>query len=135
MGDRAYVQITCRRDDAERFVALGFVEDDAESDIAVSMVDIEANYAHYSALIELAKQGIPFFGWHDAGCEYDGSMFASDGTGEYHEVLGTPNESLALVRVKPDGSIVADDLGRAQHYYAALAKARTALGINEGGSS
>jgi hypothetical protein len=135
MGDRAYVQITCRRDDAERFSELGFVEDDAEGDSAVSMVDVEANYAHRSALIELAKQGIPFFGWHDAGCEYDGSMFVSDGAGAYHEVLATPNESLALVRVKPDGSIVAGDLERALDYYVALAKAREELGADESGSS
>jgi hypothetical protein len=135
MGDRAYVQTTCRRDDAERFAALGFVEDEEEGDIAVSMVEVEANYAHHSALIELAKQGIPFFGWHDAGCEYDGSMFASDGTGALHEVLATPNESLALVRVRPDGSIVAGDLECALDYYVALAKARAALGVNESGSS
>ncbi|MBI1897217.1 MAG: hypothetical protein HYS04_11955 [Acidobacteria bacterium] len=37
MGDRAYVHITCRREDAERFGQLGFVEDGAEGDIAVSM--------------------------------------------------------------------------------------------------
>lgn len=97
MGDRAYVRITCRREDAERFRELGFVEVDAENKIAVSMVDDEANYAHYGALNALAKAGIVYFGWHEPGCEYDGSMFASDGTGEYHEVLSTPNEPLALV--------------------------------------
>ena len=131
MGDRAYVRITCRREDAERFQQLGFVEDDSESDIAVSMVDDEANYAHYSALTALAKAGIVFFGWHDAGGEYDGSMFASDGTGEYHDVLSTPNELLVLARVKPDGSIAEGDLDRARKYYAALAVARAELGIVE----
>jgi hypothetical protein len=131
MGDRAYVRITCRREDAERFQQLGFVEDDSESDIAVSMVDDEANYAHYSALTALAKAGIVFFGWHDAGGEYDGSMFASDGTGEYHDVLSTPNEPLVLARVKPDGSIAEGDLDRARRYYAALAVARAELGIVE----
>ncbi len=70
MGDRAYVRITCRREDVDRFEQLGFVEDDAESDIAMSMVDSEANYAHYSALTALAKTGTVFFGWHEAGCEY-----------------------------------------------------------------
>ncbi|HYT89363.1 MAG TPA: hypothetical protein VEL76_11710, partial [Gemmataceae bacterium] len=60
MGDRAYVRITCRREDAERFGQLGFVEDGAESDIAVSMVDDEANYAHYSGLTGLARTGIVF---------------------------------------------------------------------------
>jgi hypothetical protein len=134
MGDRAYVRISCRREDAERFEEIGFVEDDAESDIAVSMVDDEANYAHYSALTALAKAGIVFFGWHDAGCEYDASMFASDGTGEYREVVSTQNESLALVRVKPDGTIAERDLECVRGYYAALAVARAELGITEAGS-
>jgi len=132
MGDRAYVRITCRSEDSERFGQLGFVEDDVESDIAMSMVDDDANYAHYSALIELAKNGVVFFGWHDAGCEYDGSMFASDGMGQYREVLSTPNESQALVRVKPDGSIADGDLDRVREYYAALAKARAELGVKDG---
>jgi hypothetical protein len=134
MGDRAYVRITCRREDAERFEEIGFVEDDAESDVAVSMVDNEANYADYSALTALAKAGIVSFGWHDAGCEYDGSMFASDGSGEYREVLSTPNESIALVRVKADGTIAERDLDRVREYYAALAVARAELGITEVGS-
>ena len=133
MGDRVYVHITCRREDGERLAQLGFVEDGAEGDIAVSMVDDEANYAHYSALTGLAKAGIVFFGWHDAGCEYDGSMFASDGTGEYREVLSTPNESVALVRVTPDGSIAGGDLDRVRQYYAALAVARAELGIGGAG--
>ena len=98
------------------------------------MVDDEANYAHYSAITELAKAGVVFFGWHEAGCEYDASLFASDGSGDYREVLSTPNESLALVRVKPDGTIAEGDLARVREYYAALAGAQAKLGIREGGS-
>jgi len=112
MGDGACVRVTCRREDAERFQQLGFVEDEAESDIAVSMVDDEANHAHYSAMTALAKAGVVFCGWHDAGGEYDGSMFASDGTGKYHEVLPTANEALALAHVRPDGIIAEGDLDR-----------------------
>lgn len=133
MGDRAYARITCRRRDAERFEELGFVEDEPDGDAAVSMVDDEANYGHYSALTALAKAGIVFFGWHDAGCEYDGSTFASDGTGKYHEVLSTANEPLALARVKPDGSIAEGDLDRVREHYAALARARAELGLKEDG--
>ncbi|MCW5979604.1 MAG: hypothetical protein KIT09_16115 [Bryobacteraceae bacterium] len=133
MGDRAYVRITCRRRDAERFEELGFVADEPDGDAAMSMVDDEAHYAHYSALTALAQAGIVFFGWHDAGCEYDGSMFASDGAGEYHDVLSTPNELLALARVKPDGSIAEGDLDRVREYYATLARARAELGSKEDG--
>jgi hypothetical protein len=97
-------------------------------------VDDEANYAHYAALTALAKAGIVFFGWHEPGGEYDGSMFASDGAGEYREVLSTTHEPLALVRVKPDGTIAERDLDRVREYYAALAVARAELGIVGGGS-
>ncbi len=65
---------------------------------------------HYSALTALAKAGVVFVGWHEAGCEYDAALFASDGSGDYRDVLSTPNDSLALVRVKPDGTIAEGDL-------------------------
>ena len=131
MGDRAYVRLTCRREDADRFEQLGFVEDDTEGRLAVSMVDDEANYAHYAKLIELAKKNIVFFGWHDAGGEYDGSMFASAGDGMYHEALSTSHESLPLVRVRPDGSVAENDLDRVRDYYVALKFARAALELKE----
>jgi hypothetical protein len=131
MGDRAYVRLTCRQKDADLFGQLGFVEDDAEGKLAVSMVDDEANYAHYTELIELAKKNIVFFGWHDAGGEYDGSMFASAGDGKYHEVLSTPHESLPLARVRQDGSIAEGDLDRVREYYAALNLAKAALKLKE----
>ena len=131
MGDRAYVRLTCRQEDAGRFERIGFVEDCTEGEFAISMVDEEANYAHYSELIELAKENVVFCGWHDAGGDYDGAMFASGGDGQYHEALSTSHESLPLVRVKPDGAIVEGDLDRVRDYYSALACARKALGMKE----
>lgn len=134
MSDRAYVRITCRRADAERFRELGFIEDAIESETAASMVDDEANYAHHGALTALAQAGVVFFGWHEAGCEYDPALFVSDGSGEYREVLSTPSESLALVRVNPDATIVEGDLDRARDYYSAVTIARAVLGLAEAGS-
>lgn len=129
MGDRAYVRLTCRQADVGRFEQIGFVEDCTEGELAVSMLDEEANYAHYTELIELAKENIVFCGWHDVGGDYDGAMFASGGDGQYHEALLTSHESLPLVRVKPDGAIVEDDLDRVREYYSALACAKRALGL------
>ncbi|MCZ2156670.1 MAG: hypothetical protein LC114_22670 [Bryobacterales bacterium] len=131
MGDRAYVRLTCRQADAGRFEQIGFVEDCAEGEMAVSMVDEEANYAHYSELIGLAKENVVFCGWHDAGGDYDGAMFASGGDGQYHEALSTSHESLPLVRVKPDGAIVEADMDHMREYYSALACARKTLGMKE----
>ena len=97
MGDRAYVRLTCRREDSECFAQLGFVEDEAEGDIAMSMVDSEANYAHYYALIELAEKGAVFCGWHDAGCELIWKLRRASGL-ELRHVLRI---LLAGTRVRP----------------------------------
>ena len=103
MGDRVYMRITCRREDAPHFEKLGFVEDEAESEIAISMFDDEANYGHSQPLRELARGGVPFFGWHDAGCEYDGCVLVSDGA-EYADALCTAHEARPLAPVNADGS-------------------------------
>jgi len=131
MGDRAYVRLTCRQEDAGRFEQIGFVEDCTEGELAVSMVDEEANYAHYSELTELAKASVVFCGWHDAGGGYDGAMFASGGDGQYYDVLSTSQESLPLLRVNSEGAILEGDLDGVREYYSALACARKALGLKE----
>jgi hypothetical protein len=130
MGDRVYMRITCRREDAPYFEKLGFVEDETEGEIAISIVDAEANYGHWEPLQELAKAGVPFFGWHDAGGEYDGCVLASDGT-EYADALCTTHEPRPLAPVNADGSIDSDRLNEAKRYYEVLAKARAALAIRE----
>jgi hypothetical protein len=130
MGDRAYVRITCRRVDAPRFEKLGFVEDETEGEIAISMVDAEANYGHWEPLQELAKAGVPFFGWHDAGGEYDGCLLASDGA-EYTDALSTTHEARPVAPVNADGSIDPERLNEAKRYYEVLAKARAALAVPE----
>ena len=130
MGDRVYMRITCRREDAPHFEKLGFVEDETEGEIAISMVDAESNYGHWEPLQELAKAGVPFFGWHDAGGEYDGCVLASDGT-EYADALCTTHESRPLAPVNADGSIDSDRLNEAKRYYEVLARARSALAIPE----
>ena len=130
MGDRVYMRITCRREDAPHFQKLGFVEDETESDVAISMVDEEANYGHWQPLQDLAKAGIPFFGWHDSGGDYDGCVLASDGT-DYVDALCTTHECRPLVPVNADGSIDSAGLIAAQSYYRVLSKARAALAIRE----
>jgi hypothetical protein len=94
------------------------------------MVDAEANYGHWEPLQELAKAGVPFFGWHDAGGEYDGCVLASDGT-EYADALCAAHESRPLAPVNADGSIDSDRLNEAKRYYEVLARARAALAVPE----
>ncbi len=130
MGDRVYMRITCRSEDAPHFEKLGFMEDETEGDIAISMVDAEANYGHPEPLQELAKAGVPFFGWHDSGGEYDGCVLASDGM-EYADALCTAHESRPLAPVNADGSIDSDRLNEAKRYYEVLVRARVALAVPE----
>jgi hypothetical protein len=124
------MRITCRREDASHFEKLGFVEDEAESEIAISMVDDEANYGHSQPLRELAGGGVPFFGWHDAGGEYDARVLASDGA-KYAEALCTAQEPRPLAPVNTDGSIDADGLREAIRYFEVLTRAHLALGVQE----
>jgi hypothetical protein len=124
------MRITCRREDAPHFEKLGFVEDETEGETAISMVDAEANYGHWEPLQGLAKAGVPFFGWHDAGGEYDGCVLASDGM-EYADALCAAHESRPLAPVNADGSIDSDRLNEVNRYYDVLARARAALAIPE----
>lgn len=130
MGDRVYMRIVCRREDAPHFERLGFVEDEAESAIALSMVDEEANYGHWEPLQQLAKAGVPFFGWHDPGGEYDGCVLASDGV-EYADALSTTHEARPVAPVNPDESIDFGRLSEAKCYYKILAMAQALLNIQE----
>jgi hypothetical protein len=79
MGDRCYMQITCRRQDQERFSALGFTAqdwDNPEPDSPlVVMVDEEANYAHSGEL----PGDIPYYGFNGAGGNYGDGVCACDG--------------------------------------------------------
>ncbi|NBU11829.1 MAG: hypothetical protein EBS84_22995, partial [Proteobacteria bacterium] len=68
MGDRCYMQVTCRRQDIPEFEALGFhleFEQSPDSPI-VELIDEEANYAHADQL----PTDIPFTAWHGAGGNY-----------------------------------------------------------------
>ena len=83
MGDRCYMQVTCRRQDIPEFEALGFhveFEHSPDSPI-VELIDEEANYAHADQL----PTDIPFTAWHGAGGNYGDGKIACDGN-HYAEV-------------------------------------------------
>ena len=76
MGDRCYMEITCRCEDMGRFETLGFTaqKTDTASPLVV-MVDDEANYAHYDKL----PTDIPYLGFNGAGSEYGPGNVVCDG--------------------------------------------------------
>jgi len=83
MSDCCYVHVTCRRQDMERFEALGFhleFESTSQS-VIVELADEEANYAHTGEL----PTDIPYTAWNGKGSEYGDYKMACDGE-EFVEV-------------------------------------------------
>lgn len=83
MGDRCYMQVTCRRQDQPAFEALGFhleFEESADCPI-IEMIDEEANYAHHGVL----PAKVPFLASHGPGGNYGDGLIACDGQ-RYAEV-------------------------------------------------
>jgi hypothetical protein len=88
MSDRCYISITVEAAKAAVFKQIVFGGEDVETedttDLAVTLVDYEANYALYDELVEAAKNGILFYGYHGSGGEYGAGYFFSKG-GLYNE--------------------------------------------------
>ncbi len=76
MGDRCYMEVRCRREDAPLFEELGFtIQDDEPLPPIVRLVDEEANYAHFGELPE----NVPWLGESGSGGCYNGAQYACDG--------------------------------------------------------
>ena len=100
MGDRCYMQVTCRRQDQSRFEELGFHLEFEQSDNCpvIEMIDEEANYAHSGHL----PTDIPFLASHGAGGNYGDGRIACDG------------KHCAEVGATSDGFVVAWDCDKQQ---------------------
>ena len=73
MGDRCYLVLMCRAEDAEKIAEhLGGSVDDE-----TSVVVEEANYALFDEREELADQGYAFYGNHSTGSDYGHHVFAA----------------------------------------------------------
>ena len=78
MGDRCYMELTCRKKDKALFEELGFTAqgESYEFPNCLEMVDYEANYAH----AEDMPKDLVYFGSHEGGDGYRPESFACDGT-------------------------------------------------------
>lgn len=136
MGDRAYMEIVCRRTDALLFEELGFYEEEwchPSGDLPAQLtflVDPEANYAHDDDLLRLAENCVPFCGRHDQGSTYDAAVVASNGV-SYGYALTVFSDGRPYAGVEPDGMIDEEQLYAATQYYKIEAAARLALGVTE----
>lgn len=114
MGDRCYMQVTCRRQDIPLFEALGFhLEFEQSPDCAVvELIDEEANYAHADQL----PAEVPFLASHGAGGNYGDGKIACDGN-HYAEV-GCTSDGFVVIWDRQTDAPTPESLERIRHYFA-----------------
>jgi hypothetical protein len=130
MSDRCYLSITVEAGKVKLFKQIVFGGDDVEleesTDLAVTMVDYEANYALYDELVEAAKNEILFYGYHGSGSEYGAGLFFSKG-GLYHEwEISSANNGYCVV-VDKDGTIPQEEQEKLRMFILARADAEKRL--------
>ena len=133
MGDRAYMEVVCLRENASQFEDLGFCEQDWRTDLpegVAFLVDEEANYGHDEAIRSLSAEGLAFCARHDEGGEYHAAVIASDGS-RFCSVETLFGDGRPHVPVQPDGTVDGDAMRNATEYYLIEAAARQVLGVTE----
>jgi len=133
MGDRCAAYVTCRQADVPRFKEEGFDEDYDEEDGLARLCNDQANYGGTEALTALAKQGLVFFGHHEAGGNCGPCVFASDGR-KYVEAISSEVGGDPVARVLPNGRVNTGDVREAVRYFKALATARRLLARHVNGN-
>jgi hypothetical protein len=108
MSDRCYLTVTVEASKAELFKRIVFggegVEVDSRTDLAVTFVDYEANYALYEELVEAAQNQILFHGYHGNGDEYSAGYFFSKGSSYQSWTVCTNNDGFCVL-VDENGTI------------------------------
>ena len=124
MGDRCYMQVTCRRQDQDRFKELGFhgEDDTPNSTPLVELIDEEANYAHYDAL----PRDIPYHGFHGVGDNYGSHNLACDGK-RYADVETGHDGDYVILWNSQTNRPSAESLRRIRTYLAVLERSRQQL--------
>lgn len=133
MGDRAYVEVTCREADISLFDREGFLEE-FRSGLplgVVAMVDAEAPDGNITALQTLASKGIFFRGWHDAGGGYDGACFAGF-DGRLFAAPRLNHSDLPCIEMHVDGTVDAAQLESEREYLKAADAVARAFGLPSG---
>lgn len=134
MGDRCYMEVTCRQSDAETFEEMGFREEGGGINLGelagtlCTIADQQANYAHHGDM----PAKIPYFGYHDAGGDYGPMVFACDGAGAFAEAPTHHDAGGPLVGLLQDGSVDRESLQSTREYLKIKRRAMLALGFADG---
>lgn len=134
-ADTCSSTLTCRASDAPVFAAIDFEpewrpadEPPVDSTRGLILEHPDCPSAAYDDLHDVAKTGVPFYGYHSAGFEYPEGVFAAaDGLIAWIDCL---NGSLA-VRVDETGQVNADDLREIQRYLALEKRAKALIAGTE----
>ena len=83
MGDRCYLQVVVANSDVDKFMDIVQRRESwsamEEHTNHTEFEEYEANYAMYDELMEAAKAGCLFYGYHGSGSEYGpGEFFGAD---------------------------------------------------------
>ena len=115
MGDRCYMQITCREADAHLFDEDLFSDSEKLKGGLVRMWDHEANNAYdlYDGEFGDLPEGVPFYGSHEHGDEYGAASFATDGVTMRYALT---NDDLYAVRFDENGDPNPKDLAGIKSY-------------------
>lgn len=133
MTDRCFVRVHIRPSDRERFEAIGFrdeltaVDPSAMITGAITLVDAEAAYGYYEALIELARLKVPFLSYSEPCPGEPAISVVCDGD-SWCAVDTLVYGGLPAINIGSDGFVEEKVLKNARKYHAALANLRKLLG-------
>jgi len=124
MGDRCYLGMSLAERDLPilreilHYKAEDIV-DKAENGIA-EIEEQEADYGWYTELQELAKRGIPFYGNHGPGGEYDAHSFC--GLKNHYYEVGVSDGDI-IIKANEDGSPNRESARNVKKYLQAVKQA------------
>ena len=139
MGDRYYMEIVCRREDAPLFEPVGFLlrggcslrdgrlQEDYADEVGSAVVHLFQDEANYACQVGsgsdgfgLLPKGVPFYGTHSAGGDYGDGVFATEGR-VLHYAQALQNSGAPAVELNYEtGRIDRRALRQAERYVASL---------------
>lgn len=133
MGDRCYMSIICRKEDAAKFTDdndgrnLGFVDMGGYADLdAAGLTEVVDEGRNYGDTDDLPRD-IPYIGNHNEGDEYGGRVFACDGE-RFAEADAAHGETCPIVEVGRTTGLSSAQLTAAREYWETYRRACEALG-------